>query len=70
MGKPVVATDVASLPEVVSGKYVLVEPRNPEAIAEGVEKVYKGAVEDKGKKVFSWDECVRGYLRVYQGVLE
>ena len=68
MGKPVVATDVASLPEVVSGKYVLVEPRNPEAIAEGVEKVYKGEVEDKGKKVFSWDECVEKYLEVYQSL--
>ena len=32
--------DVGSLPEVVSGRYVSVKPRNPEAIAEGVEKVY------------------------------
>ncbi len=70
MGKPVVATDVASLQEVVSGRYVLVEPRNSEAIAEGVEKVYKGEVEDKGKKIFTWDECVVEYLKLYQEVLE
>ncbi|MBA7660043.1 D-inositol 3-phosphate glycosyltransferase [subsurface metagenome] len=49
MEKPVVASNVASLPEVISGKYVLVESRNPEAIAEGVEKVYKGKVEDRGR---------------------
>jgi len=66
MGKPVVASNVASLPEVVSGKYVLVEPRNPEAIAEGVERVCKGETENSPRKVFSWDECVEGYLRVYQ----
>jgi len=66
MGKPVVASNVASLPEVVSGKYVLVEPRSSEAIAEGVERVYKGETENSSRKIFSCDECVEGYLRVYQ----
>lgn len=69
MGKPVVASNVASLPEVVSGKYILVEPGNPEAIAQGVERVYKGEVEDKGKKTFSWDECIEKYLQIYKGLL-
>ena len=53
------------MPEVVSGRYVLVEPREPEAIAKGVGKVYRGEVEDKGKKTFSWDECVQKYMLVY-----
>jgi len=70
MEKPVVATDVSSLPEVVSGRYVLVEPRNSEALAEGVEKVYKGEVENKGNKKFIWDECVEEYLEVYQGAID
>jgi glycosyltransferase involved in cell wall biosynthesis len=70
MEKPVVATDVGSLPEVVSGRYVVVEPRNPEAIAEGVEKVYKSEIEDKGKNMFSWNKCVEKYLEVYQEILE
>ncbi|MFC1992229.1 glycosyltransferase family 4 protein [Chloroflexota bacterium] len=69
MGKPVVATDVGSLPEVVSGKHVLVEPRNPEAIAKGVVRIYNGEVEDTDKKVFSWDKCIREYLQVYNEVL-
>lgn len=66
MERPVVASNVASLPEVVSGKYILVEPRNPEAIAEGVKRVYEGEIEKSEKKVFSWVECVEGYLRVYE----
>jgi len=66
IGKPVVASNVASLPEIVSGRYVFVRPREPRAIAEGVAKVYKGNIEDKGKKVFSWKECIEKYLHVYQ----
>jgi len=65
LGRPVVASNVASLPEVISGRYVLVEPRNPGAIAEGVEKVFKGEVENSKQKIFSWDECTRKYLQVY-----
>jgi len=65
MGKPVVASNVASLPEVVSGRYILVEPRGPEAIAKAVESVYNGRVEDGGKKIFSWSDCVNGYWNVY-----
>jgi len=68
MGKPIVASDVGSLPEVISGRYVLVEPRNPEAIAEGVESIYRDEVKDSEKRTFSWDECVDRYLKVYQGV--
>jgi len=70
MEKPVVASNVASLPEVVSGKYVLVEPRNPQAIADGIAKVYKNELEKTSKKVFSWEDCVDKYLSVYQEVLD
>jgi len=69
MGKPVVASDVASLPEVVSGKYVLVESGNPGAIVEGLEKVCKGEAQHSEGKVFSWDKCVEGYLQVYDKVV-
>jgi len=68
MGKPVVATDVGSLPEVVSGKYVLVEPRNPQAIAEAVSMIYNNQVKDTGEKIFSWEESVSKYLEVYKEV--
>lgn len=68
MGKPVVASNVASLPEVVSGKYVLIKPENPRAIAKGVEDIYNHRFKESSKKTFSWDTCVDNYLEVYQDV--
>jgi D-inositol-3-phosphate glycosyltransferase len=69
LGKPIVASNVASIPEVVSGRCVLVEPGSPEAIAEGVEKVYKGEWQHSENRLFSWDECVDNYRRVYEQLL-
>jgi D-inositol-3-phosphate glycosyltransferase len=69
MGKPVVASNVASLPEVVSGKYVLVEPRNPKAIARGVVQVYEGKVIKSKAKRFTWDGCIDGYERIYKSFI-
>jgi len=70
MGKPVVASNVASLPEVVSGRYILIKPKDPKDIAEGVENVYNGRVKDSGKKMFSWDECVSRYLEIYNQLVD
>ena len=68
MGKPVVASDVGSLPEVVSGRYVLTPPRSPQAIADGVYSIYRGEVQDRGKKIFDEWETAREYVRVYEKV--
>lgn len=65
MGKPVVASKVASLPEVISGTSVLVEPANPQAIAYGVETVYNGKAVHMPEKKFSWPDCVEGYEKTY-----
>ncbi|MFC1871165.1 glycosyltransferase family 4 protein [Chloroflexota bacterium] len=69
MGKPVVASNAGSLPEVISGRSVLVEPRNPAAIAEGVETVFKGKVKSKKKRYFTSDQCIDKYLSIYQEML-
>ena len=47
MEKPVVAVGVASLPEVVSGRYVLVEPRNPKAIVGVLRRFTKAGLKIK-----------------------
>lgn len=65
MGKPVVASNVASLPEVISGTSVLVEPANPAAIACGVDTVYRGNAVRTPEKRFPWSVCVEGYEKVY-----
>jgi D-inositol-3-phosphate glycosyltransferase len=69
MGKPVVASNVASLPEVISGKYILIEPRSPKAIAEGIESVYDGNTQDSTKKIFTWDECVEKHVQLYEDLI-
>ncbi len=42
MGKPIVASKTMSLPEVVSGKHILVEPRNSREIADAVVSMFHG----------------------------
>lgn len=70
MERPVVASDVASLPEVVSGKYVLVEPRSPQAIALGVEAVYNNKTKLTQKKLFEWPDCINSYSLMYNELLQ
>jgi glycosyltransferase involved in cell wall biosynthesis len=67
---PVVASNTTSLPEVVSGKYILVEPRNPNAIAKAVEDVYKGKVKSKPKKLFTVNKNVENYLKIYKELIK
>jgi glycosyltransferase involved in cell wall biosynthesis len=69
MDKPVVASDVASIPEVVSGRHVLVKPRSPEAIAEGVVKVYQGKAKRTPKKRFGAKERAEGHARLYRKLI-
>jgi D-inositol-3-phosphate glycosyltransferase len=68
MGVPVVASNVASLPEVVSGSYVLVEPRNARAIALGVEAVYNNMTLRTDRKVFLWSDCIDQYEELMAGL--
>ena len=70
MGKPVVASNTTSLPEVVSGKYVLVKPRSPEGIASGVEMAYnKKYIKTKLKKFLAEDN-IKNYLKLYKELLK
>ncbi len=70
MDRAIVATDVASLPEVVSGRYILVSPRSPDEIAGAIGKVYRGDVETRPPKTFTWDECADSYLKIYEDLLK
>jgi glycosyltransferase involved in cell wall biosynthesis len=76
-GTPVVVADRASLPEVVGDAGVLVDPEDPETIAEGVKRVLtdeglRGGLEARGLERashFSWDRVARETLEVYRRVL-
>jgi len=69
MKRPVVATNVGSLPEVISGRYVLVEPKSPEELAAGVESVYKGKYVTTKIKTFSWEDTINDYIKLYKKLL-
>lgn len=78
-GRPVVATDVGGIREILQGLGVLVPPRNPEALAEGIvelltneemrrnlaEKARAEVVEKYHKEVFT-----NAYLELYQRLFD
>lgn len=65
VGCPVVASNNSSIPEVVEGSALLVDPQDPKDIAESIYKLIsdeslKNAIIAKGLenvKRFSWDKC-------------
>lgn len=65
MNKPVVVSEIGSLPEVVSNKFLLVKARSPEAIAEGVLKVKNNDYEKTSLKKFLWSDSIKQYLEEY-----
>jgi len=65
MGKPVVASNTTSLPEVISGKYILIKPKSPESIAQGVEMVYNNKTMKSKLKRFELKENINNYLKIY-----
>ena len=75
-GAPLVASDITSIPEVVSDAGVLVDPTSEEAIAGAVERVMKddslrerlraaGPLRAEG---FSWDRAAESTLEAYREV--
>jgi glycosyltransferase involved in cell wall biosynthesis len=72
-GTPVVASNASSLPEVVGDAAVLVEPRDPQAIADGIRRVLCDAdlrqqLRARGlarARQFSWETSVRRIREIY-----
>ena len=76
-GKPVVVSDIGSIPEVAGEAGIYVDPKNVESIALGMQKVlnmnekeYNSIVElgfIQAKK-FSWEECSRKTLEAIENI--
>jgi glycosyltransferase involved in cell wall biosynthesis len=74
-GCPVVTSNISSMPEVAGGAAILVDPRDPESIAEGIKQAVKGRDQlvKKGfarAKDFSWEKCAKETLEVYEESLK
>src|SRR5262249_46641064 len=75
-GTPVVTSNVSSLPEVAGDAAMLVDPHEPEAIAEGIFKVLtdegtRCTLRRKGlerARQFSWEASVRRVREIYREV--
>jgi glycosyltransferase involved in cell wall biosynthesis len=75
-GTPVVTSNVSSLPEVAGNAAVLVDPYDPDAIADGIERVLtddKLRRDLRGKGIararqFSWEASVRRVREIYEQV--
>jgi len=69
LGVPVVATRTTSLPEVVSGKYLLVNPKSSEEIATAVERVNHKKYNKLPLKRFLLENNIKSYLKAYKELL-
>ncbi len=77
-GTPVVTSNVSSLPEVAGDAAVLVDPYDPEAIAEGIYRVLtndelRDALRRKGSlraRQFSWEDSARRVRAIYDVAAE
>lgn len=75
-GTPTVTSNVSSLPEVVGDAALLVDPRDPEALAEALWRAYgdedlRRHLRERGLEragVFSWVKAARETLAVYRRV--
>jgi D-inositol-3-phosphate glycosyltransferase len=64
LDKRVVASNIGSIPEVISGRYVLVDPADPESIARGCEKVLSQKTRTEAKR-FTIRAMIDAYESVY-----
>ncbi len=63
---PMVVSNTGSIPEIISGKYVLVEPKNPLSIAEGVIRINKKKYKNTKIKKFKINDTVKKYIEEYE----
>jgi glycosyltransferase involved in cell wall biosynthesis len=77
-GTPVVASNVSSLPEVVGDAAILINPYDPESIADGVRRVLtddrlRADLKARGlarARQFSWEDSVRRIRQIYREVAQ
>jgi glycosyltransferase involved in cell wall biosynthesis len=76
-GTPVITSNVSSLPEVVGDAAILIDPLEPEAIADAMRRVLtdpflRDDLRERGLrrvKEFSWDRSIRRVRDIYEEVL-
>lgn len=70
LDRPVVATNTTAIPEVLSGRYILVPPRNADAIADACIRVARGKTSITPKKFFTIEENIKSHLKLYESLVK
>ena len=76
-GKPIVASNLKAIADVVGDNAILVEPENPQAFAEGILKLLNNEelakrMGENGKKIvrnYSWEETAKKTYEAYKDLL-
>jgi glycosyltransferase involved in cell wall biosynthesis len=66
MGKVLLTTQVAAIPEVVSGQVKFISPSSREAIVQGIKELREGNIAFLPSKTFNRDESVEKIEQLYQ----
>jgi D-inositol-3-phosphate glycosyltransferase len=69
MKRIVIASNTTSIPEVISGKYILVEPANSRQISKAVLNASKGNYINNNLKKFTWNDCIKSYKELFEKYL-
>ena len=70
LGLKIIATNIGSLPEVVSGNYILIKAKSPREILKGVYRIYLGKYKTTKIKRFTQDESTKQAKEIYQSLLK
>jgi len=65
-GKKIVATNVGSIPDVISGDYILIDSKSADAIVKGCLDIYNNNYASKLHKHFNWDDTINNYISIYR----
>ncbi|MCF7814792.1 MAG: glycosyltransferase family 4 protein [Candidatus Cloacimonetes bacterium] len=66
--KPVIVSKAGSLPEVVSGKVVWVEPADEKSLAEGIISFHQGKFAEIPERKFFWEDAINKYVEIYSKI--
>ncbi len=77
-GVPIISTNISAVPEVVGNAGILIEPKNPELLANTILKVLKNErllkeLSNNAKKrikLYDWDNLIKKYEAVYKSVVK
>ena len=70
LGVPIVSSDRAALPEVISGRFVRMETLSTAALVDAMRKAYRGAWEERPLRRFALEDTVQNYLKLYSKMIE